>query len=88
MSDASPFDLRAELARIDRDRAETQKLLAEGAKFLAEMHDKYPAEMRKLRAEAAKLERERWWQPALAIASVIGGMLGAAAFISRLVGWI
>jgi hypothetical protein len=27
------IDLRAEIARIDRDRAETQKLYAEGHKF-------------------------------------------------------
>jgi hypothetical protein len=30
------LDLRAELARIDRDRAETQKLMRESEKFQAE----------------------------------------------------
>lgn len=42
------IDLRAELARIDRDRAETQKLLAE---------------MTKLNAEGHKFNRERWVVP-------------------------
>jgi len=32
------LDLRAELARIDRDRAETLKLMAERQKLLAESH--------------------------------------------------
>ena len=37
MSDAvQEFDLRKELVSIDRDRAETQKLLAEAAKFKRE----------------------------------------------------
>jgi hypothetical protein len=31
--DAAQLDIRATLAKIDRDRAETQKLLAEGGKF-------------------------------------------------------
>ena len=32
------LDLRAELARIDRDRAETQKLREESEKFISEQH--------------------------------------------------
>jgi hypothetical protein len=32
------IDLRQELARIDRDRAETQKLMEESRKLLAEGH--------------------------------------------------
>jgi hypothetical protein len=33
MAGQPELDLRAELARIDRDRAETQKLIAESLKF-------------------------------------------------------
>lgn len=36
MSDQPELDLRKELVRIDRDRAETQKLLAEAQKFKRE----------------------------------------------------
>lgn len=79
MSDThDPIDLRAELARIDRDRAETGKLLAEQLKF--------SAEQLKLRAEAEKLTWERWASPTLAIAAVFGGLLGAATFIARVMG--
>lgn len=72
-----PSDWRSILARIDRDIAEAGKLNAETRKFVAEQQ--------KLNAEAAKLDRDRWLAPALAIASLIGGLLGTAAFIARLV---
>jgi hypothetical protein len=63
VSDAG-LDLRAELARIDRDRAETHKLLREAEKF---------------RAEEQKLWRD-WqmapWVLALsAVAALIGGLV-------------
>jgi ElaB/YqjD/DUF883 family membrane-anchored ribosome-binding protein len=61
----------------DRLRVEIRRLIAES--------DKFVAEQRKLMAEAAKFDRERWWQPALAIAAVIGGLLGTAAFIAKLI---
>lgn len=47
------LDLRAELARIDRDRAETQKLGEEARKYAA---------------ETRKLEREYRWFPWLQMA--------------------
>lgn len=65
------LDLRAEIARIDRDRAETQKLAAE---------------QHKLTAETQKLTWDRWLAPSLAIAAVIGGLLGVASFIAHLIG--
>jgi len=71
VSDLPPLDLRAELARIDRDRAETAKLFAEQHKL---MH-----EAEKLRAEEHKLWRD-WqlapWVLALSlIAALIGGLI-------------
>jgi hypothetical protein len=57
----------------DRMHVEIRRLIAES--------DKFVAETRKLMAEASKFDRERWWQPALAIAAMIGGPLGAAAFM-------
>jgi hypothetical protein len=64
------LDLRAVLARIDRDLAESDKLRAE---------------QRKLTAEALKLTRDRWLAPLLAIAAVIGGILGVASFIAKVI---
>ena len=61
----------------DRMRVEIRRLIAES--------DKFVAEQRRLMAEAAKFDRERWWQPALAIAAMIGGLLGTAAFIAKLI---
>jgi hypothetical protein len=76
------LDLRAEPARIDRDRAESGKLQAEARKLFAEQL-KLRAEQ--LASEARKLDRERWLAPVLAIAAVIGGLLGTASFIARLI---
>ena len=64
MSDLPPLDLRAELARIDRDRAETHKLMREAEK---------------LRAEEHKLWRD-WqlapWAVALSfVAAIVGGII-------------
>jgi Skp family chaperone for outer membrane proteins len=90
MSD-QPMDLRAILARIDRDLAESAKLREETNKFVAEQHRmtaeaaKFNAERTKLTAEAAKLDRDRWLAPALAIAAVIGGLLGVASFIAKVI---
>lgn len=77
MSDIpADLGLREQIARIDRDLAESAKLREEIRKFTAEQH--------KLDAEARKLDRDRWLAPALAIASVVGGLLGVASFIARL----
>jgi Tfp pilus assembly protein PilN len=75
--DKSSLDLREQIARIDRDQAEVHKLMAETRKF--------STEQQKLSAEAAKLDRDRWLAPALAIAAVIGGLLGAATFIAKVI---
>jgi len=63
------LDLRAELGRIDRERADTQKLLRESEKFIAEEH--------KLLAEARKLNRDRWLAPWALLASLLGGTVVA-----------
>jgi hypothetical protein len=63
------LDLRAEIARIDRERAETAKLAEEARKFVAE-HDK-------LIAEGRKYERDRWLAPLVLAASLLGGVLVA-----------
>ena len=76
MSDT--LNLQAELARIDRDRAETQKLSEETRKFLAEQH-KLMREGEKLRAEEMKLWRDwrlaPWIVGISLVASVVGGLI-------------
>ncbi|MFL5280777.1 MAG: hypothetical protein ACJ8AW_07195 [Rhodopila sp.] len=68
----------AALARIDRDLAESAKLRNESEKFIAEQ--------RKLMAESLKIDRQRRYAPALAVVSVVGGLLGVATFIARFLG--
>ena len=63
------LDLRAEIARIDRDRAESDKLRQETEKFVAEQ--------RKLISESRKLDRDRWLVPLVLLASVAGGAIVA-----------
>jgi hypothetical protein len=72
MSDTTrdSIDLRAVLARIDRDLAEQSKLRAES--------DKFASEQRKLNAEAAKLDRDRAFLPWTIAATLLGA--GAALF--------
>lgn len=62
------IDLRAEIARIDRDRAEAAKLQEEVRKFAAEQH--------KLMAEAQKLDRDRWLAPWVIAATLLSGAVG------------
>jgi len=64
------LDLREQLVRIDRAMSENQK---------------FQAEREKLLAEAAKLNRDRWLAPVLAIAAVIGGLLGTATFVAKVI---
>jgi hypothetical protein len=66
------LDIRAQLARIDRDMAETHKLLAEQGKLTAEQQ-KLGAEQMKLFAEGTKFNRDRWLIP---IVAIIGPLLG------------
>jgi len=54
------LDLRAELARIDRDRAETQKLIAES---------------QKLSAETRHFDRQTWQPMAIAVLALIASMI-------------
>jgi hypothetical protein len=72
------LDLRAELARIDRDRAETHKLLEEATKLTAERH-KLMREGEKFRAEEHKLWRDwtmaPWWFAIALVGSLIGGIV-------------
>ena len=68
--DMPALDLREQLIRIDRALAESQK---------------FQAEREKLLAEAQKLNRDRWLAPMLAVAAVIGGLLGVASFIAKLI---
>jgi hypothetical protein len=77
------LDLRAEIARIDRDREEARKFSAEQNKLTAE-HSKLVAEMFKLYAEEAKLRRDRWIAPVTAAGAAIGSVIGAAAVVWRL----
>jgi hypothetical protein len=80
MTDAAApeLDLRAEIARIDRDRAETQKLGEEARKYAAEAH--------KLSAETRKLDREYRWFPwlQLGLTSVAALAAVVAAFLAHL----
>jgi hypothetical protein len=93
--DRAGLDLRAEIARIDRDRAEARKLDIEARKLdeerrlyidrqLAEMR-KFNAEHDKLMAEALKFERERRWFPWLQLLAVVGSSAAIAAVVSRLI---
>jgi hypothetical protein len=67
------FDLREQLARIDRAIAETGKLQEETQKFVAEQ--------RKLLAEAAKLQRDRMLAPGQLL---LGGFAAGAGMFTAL----
>jgi hypothetical protein len=84
MADNPPFDLQAEIARIDRDRAETQKFVEETRKLTAEAQ-KLGAEQQKLFIEALKLERERWWFPSLQLLIGFATSAAIAAVVARLI---
>jgi hypothetical protein len=62
-----------------RSRTEIRRWLAES--------DKFVAEQRKLMAEAAKFERERWTSVLLALAAVFGAGAGFLAIFARVMGW-
>lgn len=73
--DLNELNLRAELIRIDRDRAETQKLFEEATKFTAERH-KLMREAEKFRAEEHKLWRDWRLAPWVLTISVIAALIG------------
>lgn len=78
MSEHEPdpgLDLRAEIARIDRERAETRKLTQESDKFIAGQ--------RKLISEAQKLDKERWWFPWLQFVTAIAAIVAAVAALTH-----
>ncbi len=95
MSDTAPdpIDIRAIIARIDRDQAETGKFAAEQRKLTAEQskltaeQNKFWAEQAKLAAEAMKMQRDRFlspWLVAVAIGGGLGGMVAGVTAILRL----
>ena len=55
-------------------------------RWLAES-DKFVAEQRKLMAEAAKFDRDRWTAPLLSLAAVLGALTGFLAVLARVMGW-
>jgi hypothetical protein len=67
-----------------RSDIEIQRLVEETRKFVAEQH-KLMEEAYKFTAETRKLDRDRWLAPALAIAAVVGGLLGTASFIAKVI---
>ena len=93
MSDSTVdgLNIREQMARIDRNQAEIQKLFAETAKLNRIDRDhaevqKLFAEARKLTAEAAKLNRDRFLAPALALAATLGAIATFAPAIIRAIG--
>ena len=87
MSDipATGFDVRAELARIDRDLAESSKLRNESEKFIAEQR-KLLAEEAKLQAEGRKLDRDHWFMPWLVGFSAVTTGIAAGSLLLKAVG--
>jgi hypothetical protein len=77
---AGQIDIRAELTRLDRDRAQTQVFIAEQRALMAET-DKLMAEERKLAgenaklwAEAFKLDRETRLAPWVIVSTIAGSL--------------
>ncbi len=62
-----------------RSQVEIRRWLAES--------DKFVAEQRKLIAEAAKFDRDRWTAPLLSLAAVFGALTGLLAVLARVMGW-
>lgn len=74
MSDATDdIDLPTQLGKIDRNRAETQKLLAETQKLLADQG--------KLASEGRKFDRDRGVQTLLAVTGLVGGVITVAKLV-------
>ncbi|MGD0432967.1 MAG: hypothetical protein ABSA58_17935 [Acetobacteraceae bacterium] len=77
---ADDINLRAQIMRIDRDMAETRKLLHEADTFREERM-KFYQESRKLDAEHDKLRRDSvlapWLLGASLFASLFGGLVVA-----------
>jgi hypothetical protein len=80
----TPIDLQAILAKLDRDRAETQKLQEETRKFVSEQH--------KLMAEGNKFNRDRWILPLTVLLTVAGsivvGVIISLPTYLHMFGWV
>ena len=78
------IDIRALVAEIDRNRAETLKLQGETEKFVAEQ--------RKLMAEGNKYNRDRWILPLTVLITVAGsiivGVIVSLPTYLRMFGWV
>lgn len=59
-----------------RQQAELQRMLEETKKFVAEQH--------KVMAEAAKLDKERWWFPWLQLLTITISSAAIGAVVGRL----
>jgi hypothetical protein len=81
------LDLRAELERIDRNRAEMQKLLAEVTKLNSEER-KFDGELTKLIAESRKYNRERWVIPVTVAGALLAAAVARLDIIARIFGWL
>jgi predicted nucleic acid-binding Zn-ribbon protein len=87
--DRATAETRKLMAEQDKLTEETLKLRREQAAYfdrtIAETR-KFMAEQNKLAEEALNLRRERWWQPALAVSGLVGGLVAIATLILHAVG--
>jgi len=80
-------ELRERLAQIDLTQAQLRALdsrLPQEIIRLQAERDKFTAETIKLYAEAAKLHRDRWLAPVIAIGAGVGSLIGAASLVYHL----
>jgi hypothetical protein len=77
-------DLKALLAKIDRDLAQTEKFVAEQRKLTNEANKLFN-EANKFLMEELKLAADRRWQPYITGGGVIAAILGAMAAIVSVV---
>ncbi len=91
MSDIpSDLNLREELGRIDRQREETLKFVAEQHKLVAET-TKLGAEAAKFISEARKLDRDRGlapWQAATLTVGGIAALVASVISLAKSMGWL
>jgi hypothetical protein len=76
------LNIREQIGRIDRARAESEKLAEETRKFVSEQH--------KLDAEALKLSRDRGlapWQAAALTAGGIAALVASLVSLAKSMGW-
>jgi hypothetical protein len=74
------LNIREEIARIDRNRADIQKLLAE--------HSKLNAEQSKLAAEGRKFNLDWWIVPATVLGAIVAGAVARLPEILHAFGFI